>query len=512
MKTPIDFLKDGVLNALETKEKGTILYVVIKATTDVDGNKVTKPIGLWKTGRSGYYAESYDDQTLDEMDYIRENCLEPIYGDKHKWVLKSKLADPSDDAKVLTGFLSGTNKNCSLDILKPWFDKLGYDYSQLESLPIGSSFVREYTDAANTEKGELLLKYNADTLEFITIHKEEDFDIKGRNLLNTVKYVEKVKGALLAGPSGTGKSTLARQVCDFLKAPLLSMECDEGKTTDELIGSFLPNDSGGFDFRPGILVESLMRGMDVLLDEGNFLVPGVQSVLHQFLDDTPYIQIDNPKDGKNPALVEKNPNSFIFITCNPGYGGTYPFNPAMKSRLKPYYIPQLTVEEYTKRCKNYSKNYFHYELRDSFYSKLYEFSNYMQTFANSFAESVCFNFRNAQILIGDILNSPVNKDEFFEYIKYSFADYLSLDNDNQQKKVGLLTSAEYLLKVNELYELYDFKKVECCNDIPLWQDDIAEDTSPTSTASSVSDEFEDAELSTAGIEASLNATITLNAD
>jgi hypothetical protein len=78
------------------------------------------------------------------------------------------------------------------------------------------------------------------------------------------------KHLLLAGPPGTGKSTLAAALC----RAVVGGEFDLGTatadwTTFDTIGGYMPRDGNSLEFEPGLVLRSLQRGRWLVIDELN---------------------------------------------------------------------------------------------------------------------------------------------------------------------------------------------------------------------------------------------------
>lgn len=86
---------------------------------------------------------------------------------------------------------------------------------------------------------------------------------------------------MLVGPAGTGKTTLGRQVAEALQRPFGSVSCTAGMSEGELVGKLLPNENGGFEYRPSQFVTLYENGGVYLVDEIDAADPNVLLKVNQ---------------------------------------------------------------------------------------------------------------------------------------------------------------------------------------------------------------------------------------
>lgn len=135
--------------------------------------------------------------------------------------------------------------------------------------------------------------------------------------------------ALLIGETGTGKTTLARKVAEYLGKQVRRVNLDGGVTPDELIGRIMLKGSDTF-FEKGIIPKAMEEGACLILDEVNACLPDTLFVLHALLERPSRLLIPETGEEITPA------NGFCVIaTMNPShdYAGTKGLNPAFYSRF-----------------------------------------------------------------------------------------------------------------------------------------------------------------------------------
>lgn len=149
-----------------------------------------------------------------------------------------------------------------------------------------------------------------------------DVDVLG------VSYKNK-HNVLIVGDTGTGKTHLVRHFAHANKIPYARLNLNAGTTADELVGRWVPSQSGGFKWQDGILTTFVRHGGVVVLDEVNAASPDVLFCLHGLLDDERMLVLQ-AKDGE---VVRAHPNLFIVATANLDYEGTRTMNEAFLNRF-----------------------------------------------------------------------------------------------------------------------------------------------------------------------------------
>lgn len=349
----------------------------------------------------------------------------------------------------------------SIRFLKDFFDSKGFDISNLAVSLETKKHVRDYTS---------LVTSSAEARERIQLIKKA---IKDKKMPEKYEVVaEAIKQGeftlvYLVGPAGTGKTMLTYFFADYCGAPLLTAQGSEGVTADTLIGCsdvktdyapssvdidstalMSPMSASSFTVIEGQLLKAYREGYQIVIDEANYMLPGIMAVINSMVDDTPTYEFK----GK---IIKRHPNFVLYLTSNPGYEGTYLYNPATKSRGLTLLIDKLTQEEFMARMySNYPV------LSLDFYKALYPFQDLIQEYADKWGESSAICIRHASNFVKLITAKP----QSFEGFKESFAmaylyNGLCMDNDNSAKVDILLKDKDFIAKLESLYSNYDYKIV-----------------------------------------------------
>ncbi len=449
METILTLLSKGVISLGKTdKEDEYVLFVTTK-----DKNFA---VPMLKTKSSTF---AYVDEKVDVGDYgAISSLIEQINKSKvykglysFKPILKKVPEHSHKIVSWVSGGIDGIKSVQPKNLIKVAKD-LGYnfvekslggevrirDYSGLLTDPINRAIFE--ADRAEVEAAGATAKLEKQSTEIKVAYEAL---LQGR-----------IGGVLLLGPTGTGKSFLAKIIAVEMGAPLLSVQITEGTTVDDLVGSFVPDGKGGFQFVMGPLLKAYTLGFPLVIDELNFGSAGVIACANQFLDKTGRVTI-------NGKTYFRNPNFIAFMTANPGYEGTNPLNVALKNRFIKVNVPALTKRQFVDRLGDYSKGLGH-QLSPSFFEKLYDFSAFVEkeSASSKWHENVKFSVRNAQSLCDSVLSSKKSFEDFFAAIAVAYINDLSCDNDNSEKLSLFKKQSDTVEQVRKLYDLYDFAEVK----------------------------------------------------
>lgn len=137
---------------------------------------------------------------------------------------------------------------------------------------------------------------------------------------------------LLIGETGVGKTLAVRYLAWRTNNGLRRVNLNGATTVDEFLGKLLINERGTY-WVNGVLVEAMLSGDWILLDEINATLPEIAFCLHSLLDDDRMVVLME-YDGR---IVRPHPGFRLFASMNPSeegkYGGTKTLNEALLDRF-----------------------------------------------------------------------------------------------------------------------------------------------------------------------------------
>jgi cobaltochelatase CobS len=137
---------------------------------------------------------------------------------------------------------------------------------------------------------------------------------------------------LLIGETGVGKTLAVRYLAWQTNNGLRRVNLNGATTVDEFLGRLLINEQGTY-WVNGVLVEAMLAGDWILLDEINATLPEIAFCLHSLLDDDRMVVLME-HDGR---IVRPHPDFRLFASMNPSeegrYGGTKNLNEALLDRF-----------------------------------------------------------------------------------------------------------------------------------------------------------------------------------
>lgn len=137
---------------------------------------------------------------------------------------------------------------------------------------------------------------------------------------------------LLIGETGVGKTMGVRYLASATNNGLRRVNLNGATTVDEFLGKLLINEQGTY-WVNGVLVDAMLAGDWILLDEINACLPEIAFSLHSLLDDDRMVVLME-YDGR---IVRPHPDFRLFASMNPSeegrYGGTKTLNEALLDRF-----------------------------------------------------------------------------------------------------------------------------------------------------------------------------------
>jgi cobaltochelatase CobS len=142
--------------------------------------------------------------------------------------------------------------------------------------------------------------------------------------------IEKDVPILLRGETGTGKSSIMREISETVNIPLSRVNLNGQTSVDEFVGKWLVKDGATY-WVDGVLISAMKKGHIIIVEEINAALPEILFVLHSLLDDNKCVTLTE-KDGE---IIHPHPDFRFIATCNPSeeYVGTKELNKAFISRF-----------------------------------------------------------------------------------------------------------------------------------------------------------------------------------
>jgi midasin (ATPase involved in ribosome maturation) len=165
------------------------------------------------------------------------------------------------------------------------------------------------------------------------IPQEQFYITPAQGYLEKIAYgVANNLPVLLIGETGVGKTLSVRYLAWKTNNGLRRVNLNGATTVDEFLGKLLINEQGTY-WVNGVLVDAMLSGDWILLDEINACLPEIAFSLHSLLDDDRMVVLME-YDGR---IVRPHPNFRVFASMNPSeearYGGTKMLNEALLDRF-----------------------------------------------------------------------------------------------------------------------------------------------------------------------------------
>lgn len=119
------------------------------------------------------------------------------------------------------------------------------------------------------------------------------------------------KGFWIAGPTGTGKSSLVTEFCGRMQIPLWQISCHSRMDQADLRGQMIIASDGSTQFMYGPLSYAMKYGHWLLLDEADLLDPAIATGLNTVLDGRPLVLTENGGE-----VIYPHPDFRLYATGN----------------------------------------------------------------------------------------------------------------------------------------------------------------------------------------------------
>lgn len=140
------------------------------------------------------------------------------------------------------------------------------------------------------------------------------------------------------GPTGCGKTFLVQELAKQYgkKLSILNMTVDT--EVEEIKGRLVPKynkDTKELEFKwiNGVLVDAMLYGHWLVIEEANFMNEELASVFYSVMDHRRNIQLDEHEN----ELIKAHEDFRLFLTMNWGYKGTTQPNDAIRNRIDAWF-------------------------------------------------------------------------------------------------------------------------------------------------------------------------------
>ncbi len=163
-----------------------------------------------------------------------------------------------------------------------------------------------------------------------TTPKTRNFEIDPKHEAALRASILCAKPVLLIGETGTGKTTIIREIGAEVGKTLHRVSLNGTTGIEEVVGKWLVKDGSTY-WQDGILTQAMRNGDWIVFDEINAALPEILFCLHSVLDDARALTMVE----KNSEILPAHEEFRFFATMNPteDYAGTKDLNKALFSRF-----------------------------------------------------------------------------------------------------------------------------------------------------------------------------------
>lgn len=163
------------------------------------------------------------------------------------------------------------------------------------------------------------------------------------------KAIELGFNTAFRGPTGCGKTYLVQELAKQYKKKLSILNMTVDTEVEEIKGRLVPMYNGGdkkleFKWVNGVLVDAMLNGDWIVIEEANFMNEELASVFYSVMDHRRSIQLDEHEN----ELIKAHNEFRLFLTMNWGYKGTTMPNDAIRNRVDAWFdLKYLSQEKET---------------------------------------------------------------------------------------------------------------------------------------------------------------------
>ena len=152
------------------------------------------------------------------------------------------------------------------------------------------------------------------------------------------KAIELGFNTAFRGPTGCGKTYLVQELAKQYRKKLSILNMTVDTEVEEIKGRLVPIYNGGdkkleFKWVNGVLVDSMLNGDWIVIEEANFMNEELASVFYSVMDHRRSIQLDEHEN----ELIKAHDDFRLFLTMNWGYKGTTMPNDAIRNRVDAWF-------------------------------------------------------------------------------------------------------------------------------------------------------------------------------